>query len=341
MQVVGVVGVVGYLSFRNGQTAVTDLASQLQSELTDRILRELQATVERPYIINQLNTNSLLQGDIDVSTGKGEHLLWQQAAIFPTTNLVYCSTEAHGDFLGVGRSGNHQDDRLQIQVANRTTDRYFHYYDIDRSGRRSSLISQGDKPYDPRIRPWYEAAKSKRSSVWSEIYLDFDTQLPKITASTPVYTGEENQLLGVCATDIILSKELSSFLQNLEISKSGIAFIIDTSGLLLASSTSEPIAIEQGEVTELLLAHESDNRLIRKTARYLGQTYPNLENLQSSQLKLLIDNELQYLQFVRFDDQPGLEWIIVLIVPEDDFMEQIIRNTQITFLLCFIALIIT
>ncbi|NJL00056.1 MAG: hypothetical protein HC838_04475 [Spirulinaceae cyanobacterium RM2_2_10] len=73
IQVVAVVGVVGYLSFKNGQAAVNNLALQLRSELTSRILQQLQATIEQPYVINQINANSPQQGDLNVATRQGVH----------------------------------------------------------------------------------------------------------------------------------------------------------------------------------------------------------------------------------------------------------------------------
>ncbi|QYO62189.1 hypothetical protein [Leptolyngbya sp. 7M] len=42
LQILAVVGLVGYLSFRNGQRAVNDLATQLRSEVTARIEAELK-----------------------------------------------------------------------------------------------------------------------------------------------------------------------------------------------------------------------------------------------------------------------------------------------------------
>ncbi|MEM9003819.1 MAG: diguanylate cyclase [Cyanobacteria bacterium P01_F01_bin.86] len=342
MQVVGVVGVVGYLSFKNGQATVSDLASQLRDELTGRILQQIRATVERPYVINQINANSLLQGDINVATGKGEHQIWQQAKVFPSTNLIYCATEADGAFLGVGSSRDSSNDvNLHIQVANATTEGYFHYYDVDSSGKRSFLRSKGNAKFDPRARPWYKAAKVKGDATWSDVYLDFDTLLPTITANTPVYKSPEGQFVGVCATDIILSRELNEFLRSLRISKSGIAFIVEPSGLLLASSTKEPITSGSDENTKLLPAGESENPLIQGVIQYLSNTYESLERVESSQHNFLIEGERQYLQIVRFNDRHGIDWIVVLLVPENDFMERINHNTQITFFLCLIALIVT
>ena len=47
-QILGAVGLVGYLSFRNGQKAVNDLATQLRQEITARIERELRGYFETP-----------------------------------------------------------------------------------------------------------------------------------------------------------------------------------------------------------------------------------------------------------------------------------------------------
>jgi diguanylate cyclase (GGDEF)-like protein len=341
IQGIAVVGVVGYLSFKNGQSTVNDLASQLRSELTARILQQLQATVERPFVINKINVNSLLQGDLNVFTGKGEHQLWQQAKVFPSTNLIYCATELDGAFLGVGRSKGGVGDTLQINIASQVTDRYMDYYEADAIGRRSFLRSKSNKKYDPRLRPWYKAAKLKGEPTWSEVYLDFDTLLPTITANTPIYNGEKGQLMGVCATDIILSEELNDFLRGLKISKSGIAFIVEPSGLLIASSTKEPITSGSGENTKLLAAIESSNALIKGATQYLSNTDHGLEKIESSQLNFLLDGRRQYLEVVRFNDEYGLDWIVVLAVPEDDFMGQINKNTQITSLLSVVAVLVT
>ena len=39
-----------------------------------------------------------------------------------------------------------------------------------------------------------------------------------------------------------------------------------------------------------------------------------------------------------YQDSRGLDWLIVIVIPESDFMEQINANTQTTILLCLLAL---
>jgi diguanylate cyclase (GGDEF)-like protein len=164
--------------------------------------------------------------------------------------------------------------------------------------------------------------------------------LPTITANAPVYSYGSQQLLGVCATDVILSEELNRFLQNLDISSSGIAFIVEPSGLLIASSTPEPITQGEGKATVLLAAKASSNPLIRETHSYLSQKYQSLEAAAAAQLDFVWQNRRYFLPVSRFVDGLGLDWILVLVVPEDDFMEPIYTHNQVTFLFYGLSLLI-
>jgi len=338
--VAAAVGMIGYLSYRNSQATVNALAFQLRSELTARILQQLEDTVSHPNVINQINASALLRGNLDLLTGKGEHQLWQQMQVFPAINLIYCATEADGAFLGVGRSQGGIGNSLQVQVANPSTNRYFHFFDVDDQGQRLGLSRIDGKLYDPRLRPWYKAAKTRGEPTWSEVYLDFETLLPTITANVPVYHPGSRQLLGVCAADVILSKELNTFLQNLDISPSGMAFIVDTSGLLIASPTPEPITAGAGEDTVLLRASDSSNRLIRGGVAYLRGQYQSLDQVQSSQLEFVQAKERYFLQVSRFTDDLGLDWVLVLMVPEEDFMAPIHHQNRVTFVLYVLSLLL-
>lgn len=346
VQVALVVGGVAYLSYRNGQAAVYAMAAQLQNELTARILQELKETMAKPHSINQLNVVALLQGNINLLTGEGEYIFWQQTNIFPSTNFVYCATEADGAFLGVGRSQGGTGRILQIQEVNPNTDRYFHYYDINSAGKRERLSAIGDQIYDPRVRPWYIKTKALGKSNWSDVYLDFETRLPTITANAPVFSPETNQLLGVCATDIILSEELSSFLRSLAISESGVAFLMDVDGALLASSASETILTPSREHGNLSKAQDSNHPIIQQVtlelarrtgaeeASWLGVTIPE-------HLIFDVEGQRYLVKVALFSDQLGLDWILVIAIPETDFMGQINDQNQITLVLYILALALT
>jgi PAS domain S-box-containing protein len=339
IQIIAAVTLVGALSFRNGQRAVNELASQLQAEITARITQQLQGYVAIPHNINKINANAFSQGDIDVLDIKGEHLFWQQAKIYPNTNLIYCGAEQDGAFLGVGR--NVEDRSLEMVVYNESTQRVGHYYALDNQGNQRYLLRQGAKTYDARVRPWYQAALESNHPTWSDIYLDFDTLLPTITASLPVYDHSGNQVIGVCATDFILPEEMSQFLKTLDIGKTGETFIIDRSGELISTSFEEDLLIGRGSTVRRITAEESKNPLVQSTATYLTQAFGALNNIQEpQQLSFHVDRQRQYVEVRPFNDNQGLDWLIVVVIPEVDFMAQINANARNTVLLCIAALAI-
>lgn len=337
LQLAGAVGLVWYLSLRNSEETVQDMAAQLRQEITARIEQQLKSYVDIPHSIDRINGSAVLAGDLEIETASGFNQLWEQAKIFPNTNLIYCASERDGSLLGVGRN---QDNReLQLVIYNKSTNHIGHYYGLSSVGDRTTLQRTGSKKYDARVRPWYKIAKQKGSEAWSEIYLDFDTQLPTITASSPVYDRSGLALLGVCATDFILPAEMSTFLHSLNVGQSGETFIMKRSGVLVATSTPEKLIEGEGNAVRYLSATESSNPLIQGTAKHLIDRFRNLNQLnRAQQLEFDLDGQRQLVQVLPFQDGRGIDWLIVVVVPESDFTGRIQANTRVTTALYLLSL---
>lgn len=340
VQLVGAVGLVGYLSFQNGQKAVQDLASQLRSELSVRIKRELEGYFHAPHAINRLNATALTYEDLDIVTAqKGENLLFQQMRIYPTIAFVYCGSAETGEFFGVLRSPDNGE--LQLSYGNTANNFFRDYYSLDVQGNRMHWLYRADRPYDSRTRPWYRAAIETERAVWTDVYIAFTTGLPNVTASLPVYDRTGRRLLGVCATDVVLPAEFRFFLSQLDIGQSGEAFVVDRQGNLISSSTDEPLMQGEGDATRFLKAVDSNNPLVRNTAQYLAQEFNGFTEIrQPYQLDFKLNNQRQYLEVLPFQDGFGLDWLIVVVVPESDFMAEITANNRLTVALCLVALAI-
>ncbi|WP_088893770.1 AAA-like domain-containing protein [Leptolyngbya ohadii] len=339
LQLAGAVGLVWYLSYRNSQATVQDMSLQLRQEITARIDQQLKSYVEIPHAINRINGSALLNGDLQIQQMEGFNQLWEQAKIYPNTNLIYCASERDGSLLGVGR--NEETRELQLVAYNPSTNHRGYYYTLNAMGDRMNLQRTGQKKYDARVRPWYKAAKDQGKATWSAIYLDFDTQLPTVTASTPVYDRSGRSLIGVCATDFILPAEMSAFLQSLNIGQSGETFIMDRSGVLVSTSTPEKLIEKGGDKVRYLPAIESRNSLIRGTAQYLQDSFQNLNALQQSQqFEFDLDGQRQLLQVLPFQDGRGIDWLIVVVIPESDFTGRIQANNRTTTGLYLLSLVL-
>lgn len=338
LQIIAAVSLVGYISFRGGQRAVNDLSSQLRSELTDRIEQELRGYFETPHELNRLNAASLARNGLDVLEGQyGEGALYQQMRIAPTVAFVYCGSARQGEFFGVLRTPD--TGTLQLSYSNSDTDFRRRYYHLDVNGDRTHLIRQTDTPYDARQRPWFRAATSQQSPAWTDIYIAFTTGLPNITASLPVYDKSGRQLLGVCGTDVVLPEEFRNFLRNLEIGQTGQAFVVNREGMLISNSADEPLMKGEGEAAEALPAIESRDELVRGTAQHLIERFGDFTQIRvAQQLEFQLQGQRQFLEVLPFRDTFGLDWLIVVTVPEADFMEQIYASTRNTILLAIAVL---
>ncbi len=334
------VGLVGYFFFIGSQQAINNVASQLRSELSSRIEDKLKSYKEIPQAINQLNASAFSRGIIDVTEVKGEAQLWQQMQIYPSISGIYCGDET-GGFFGYGRASEQDSSKVTLQFSNAATNLVRQKIAIDEDGNRAQPVATSNKPYDPRTRPWYQKAKAVGESVWSEIYLDFITSYPTVTASLPVYRSTDKSLIGVCGTDFFLPREMTKFLQSLKIGKTGTVFIMERSGQLVATSAQESILQGTGEKTTRIKAIDSPNPVIKSTAQLLQNRFQNLYQIQSiQQVDFKLKGDKQYVQLVPFQDL-NIDWLIVITIPESDFMEQIYTTTYRTFLLSAGVLVLT
>ena len=337
VQIFGAVGLTGWLSLHNGQQAVNEVTTQLRNEVSTRIQERLKDYLEAPRVITQINWNAINLGHLNIQdTASLTQQFWRQRFLFDSVNIsaIYFGS-AQGEFIGLGFQNNNQ---WQIGRAGKSTKGKFHSLAIDSQGNPGELLEVG-KDYDPRIRPWYKNAVEAKKPTWSDIYPDFKDLRLKVTLVQPVYR-ENNQLIGVVGVDFVLS-HIREFLQSLKIGKSGKTFIIERSGFLVASSTSQkPFNLKDEQVTRIK-AENVDNFLISKTANYLKKYFGDFSKInKSQQLEFTLNGKRQFLQVVPFSDGKNLDWLIVVVVPEEDFMDKINVNTRTTIRLCLIALFV-
>ncbi len=333
LQISAAVGLTGYLSWRNGQEAVNDVAYQLRHEVTERVQLHLQNYLSIPPLINQINTQALQNNYLDFDQiDRSEYFLWQQVQLFPSVYANYIANEA-GQFISVRRQ---LDAQLIAKAVEYSPTR--ESYLLDNQGIRSEF--QEVDLYDPRVRPWYLATLKKRQPNWSEIYTFTGGEIG-ITASA-ILEGDNGEIRSIVGVDILLSL-ISNFLKTIDISENGQVFIMEPSGLIVATSTPESpiIRASQFSPSQRLSAAHSRNLLTNKTANYLSNYFSDLSQIETTyQLDFQLKGERQFIQVVPYRDQIGLNWLIVVVVPENDFMTQIQSNTRTTILLCIIALLI-
>ncbi|MEG4233022.1 SpoIIE family protein phosphatase [Microcoleus sp. Pol11C3] len=341
LQIFAAVGLVGYLSFKSGQQSVNDVASQLRREVSNRIKQNLDNYLKTPYLIHQVNFDALELKQIDLQNlSILERHFWKQIHQFPDIGFIgYASDQ--GEMLGMERLDN---GLIEINLMENSSPTNLGIYTTDLQGNRINRRKIIPNFINSK-RPWYQKAVQSKKATWSDIFIYQGTPRPAISAVVPVY-DRAGQIQGVLFNDFLLSL-ISDFLKTLKIGNSGQTFIIERSGMLVASSTEKPFFIKNPESNELeqipqrLSAVDSRDPIVQATTKHLLSRFKNFNKISTEEpLDFAVNNHRYFAQVSPFKDRYGLDWLIVVVVPESDFMGQIESNTRKTIILSLVALIV-
>ena len=335
LQIFAAVGLTGYLSLRNGEKAVQDLSLKLRTDVTERVRQHLDVYLAIPHQINQINAGAIEQGMLDVKDlrGMGRYFHTQMQTFKEFGYINFGNPQ--GDFIGIYRSPS---GNLQMDFVEQAYLGEYHGFAIDEKGNPTKQIIV-DK-FDFRVDSWYVDAVKVGNPLWSDIYnWNDDPSIISISASYPIYDRNKS-LVGVIGIDYILSL-LSGFLRQLHISPFAKIFILEPDGLMVAASSQEKFfTVENGEAKRIK-AVDSKDPAIALTTQDLLKRFGKLSQIQSSQqIDLDVAGERTFAQITPWQDKYGLNWLIVVTVPESDFMGQIHANTRTTILLCGLALLL-
>lgn len=353
LQIVGAVGLVGYLSYTNGRQAVEKLAIQLETKISDRLQEKILNYLAKPHEFHQITRSSIRSGMLDPSDFTAlEQFFAQQIRDHDLVSYAYFGN-TQGDVISVKED---EDGRLISRIRDASTGGERREYLLDDEGNRVEFLKS--RSYDARSRPWYQAAATAQQPTWSSISAAFADNLLEVNAVAPLY-DETGSLQGVLGSELSLT-QIKEFLQTLDISASGQVFIVEHSGEMVATSTAEsPFVVlnsempgsEEDENAEEVTAEDSKSRLVvtqsqnpltRATANYLLEQFEGFHQIVEPQnLSFRFNGEHQLIRALPLRDKWGLDWLLVVAIPESDFMGQIYANTRTTVLLCIGALVLS
>ncbi|GBE92295.1 ATP-binding protein [Nostoc cycadae] len=335
VQIFGAVGLVGYLSFKNGRQAVNDLADQLMNRTNTIVQQHLDAYLSIPHKVNQINADAIAMGLLNVRDRQTiAKYFWKQMQAYDLTYIGLGLTTGEG--LGAARY-----DGKTVTIDDWSAK-------LPNNGRNYTTNQQGDRlhinntfEYNNFKENWYTEPMKAGKPIWSRIYTWNSPSGAYITAATgrPIYDANQ-RLLGMVGADIHLLK-LSEFLRRLDVSNFGQVFIVERNGMLIANSSKQETFFVVNDEVKRIKATESTDPIVKNTAKYIEQKFHGFQSItEQKKLELKLLKETQFLYVTPWRDQYGLDWLVIVSVPENAFMAKISANTQITILLCLAALVV-
>lgn len=342
-------------SLRAGLTAIDALSLQLIEDISSRVeqaavhqLEEASITLRaaHPDPANSADGASPTFASFETL----EKRLFELTSQARTTSYIFFGG-ADGTFLGVDRErlGSQASATVRLQErAGQPRKIYSARAPLD----RTRLVETEARVFNVTERPWFKGAKDAREVSWTPIYVSFASGALVTTASQPV-VAKGGKFLGVIAADVELT-ELSSFMKTVTVSPNGVAYIVDSGGLLVASSSLDAPYLMEGTTQRRVSAEQSKTELMKVSAAWLNSVAkqrklapavtPGIQDVGAKTgepISAVLSSSLGAVDVSArtVSRIKGSDWQVVVAVPRSDFTGAIVSSAVVTFLVTLAALI--
>ncbi len=318
--VIVVVIVLSAIAYIEANSAVNDLMAQNLSQIQDYIEERLDDLLNLPSRIQRVNANLIRQEHLNLKHLRSWRMtLFEQAQAFKgLSSITWGSADGHS----VGIAHHPGMDGYEFYIKDEETGPDLYEYNCDSHGRMNKYPTRVFA-YDPRNRPWYKAAIRADKSTWTDPY----ARMHKDRADTTLALGyaqpfrdSNGRLIGVMNAELTLN-DITHFLENLSVGRTGKAFLLDQQGRLIATSSGVLLANTRKYP---VAASASADRQIARAASFLEKEFESYRAIGGRyQLRLKINREPYLLMISPSVHATGLTWLIATLVPENDFLASI------------------
>ncbi|MEM8886242.1 MAG: SpoIIE family protein phosphatase [Planctomycetota bacterium] len=311
--VILVAGVLGLVAYVQGQNAAQELIDTSLRKVRSRVEGELDGLLDLPPRINRINVRLLDKGALDPDDLRA----WRETLFVICDSFERLSSICWGDTKGratwIARyPGN---DRYDYAIKDDETGDYIEEFLFDEKGRIGG-VPKGIYKYDPRVRPWYTTCLESGKPTWSEpfgwVHQDGSLVTLGLSYAQP-YRDADGNLVGVIDAELSLH-DVSSFLESMPPSVSGLSFVTDHRGRLIATSAGIPVADDK---LNPLPATAAEDARIAEAARAIGETG---ELQLQKRVRFELHGKPYLVEIAPYRHYTGIHWQVASVVPMEDFL---------------------
>ena len=311
--------VIGWVSYRSGQESLEQFQRQMAAEVGVRIAAHLDRFFSAATHVAQSNAEALRSGRLNPA--RPDDLQRQfvgQIRHLPYLTFVSIGL-ADGQYVGATRLLDTNEVRVMtsLKAEGMTIDTYR----VEDDNARGIRINRGPD-FDARTRVWFTRAQEAGRASWYPVYKYKPYDSLGIGVSLPV-SDAQGRAIGVVTGDVALV-QIGRYLRAQSIGRSGVAFVAEPDGKLIATSQPEPVFRLEGEnVVRLGIADYGDPR-IRAAGEWL-----RTNDQPSGQRFLDVGGERVLLDVRHYRDNNGLNLLVGVLLPERDFATTFHANLKL------------
>ncbi|MEZ2144544.1 adenylate/guanylate cyclase domain-containing protein [Bradyrhizobium sp. DN5] len=292
------------LWWRTAEATSRQLASTINEQIVAAVRKEVSAIVDEARAAHTAIRTLFLQNVLDTrEADKREFVFLSQLQSQATISWVAFGWP-DGSFFAAHKLGDRRLEMMEISLTDHAGQRRVDEYDVVPGD--IEFANRRFEPTEFRVadRAWFEAGLAAEEPQWFRV-MDHPTgERPSIAFAGPIDVYQERQ--GVLAIMIEYTR-LARFLSQLEVGRTGTAFIIDDSGELVAAPDKDADELHpaKGDTKLLPLA-----RLALATAGDEGRK-------QASRSRL---NFAGAAYEVALAPLPFHGWSLATVIPEAEFL---------------------
>ncbi|MGG6296660.1 PDC sensor domain-containing protein [Leptolyngbya sp. AN02str] len=315
-------------------TAVDKLSHRLLSTIGQQVHDHLTHYLTLPHQLNQLNAGLMLSGQLDINDLKAssQHF-WRQAKIFENFSYIGAAIVS-GKEAGAGIWVTGVDLSVYENPGGKGYD-----YAADDQGNATHLIQSYD--YDPFGEPWRKKIMAEGKPAWTPVYtteiatdvVDGGQELEQDQFSNVGYeyyvclnaeyplVNRDGTLLGFTVVDLLVT-DIGKFLANLPISAAGQVFVMERDGMLVASSSAYPMLYKLDGTATRYSVFNTPDPVVKAVGTALTQKFQDFHTIQTTQQFDFSQEsgDRQFVHIAPWQDEYGLDWLVVVTLPESDFV---------------------
>lgn len=239
---------------------------------------------------------------------------WQATGLFPAPyDHLFFGTQ-NGQLISISHQGGPANLIVRWDLLHRST-----YY---RDAATKSWELETDReayPNDVRALPWFLAGRRNARLTWTAPYLSL-LEHELVVARVRSISSPKGQPDAVIGAEIPL-KALDDFTRQLHISPSGLAFVVEPNGAMIASTDQESVT---GEIYRRY-AQDYPVQTIREVFQEVSRQY-DLAQLQPDspeQIAMNLHGQRYNVFFRALLVGDGLRWVVVTAAPLSDFSSEL------------------
>ena len=320
------VGLQAFMQHRQVQQLIDQESERLLAAITATSRSQLAEYLEAPFEIQR--------GIGDTIGRQGLYAPGHLKAVYTYLHGVFTEVYAkhsqisllsfgsqQGEFAGIRRE---PDGSYRLILKENQGEGLMHIYRQPVPGP----VAASFPGYDPRMRPWYAPVAHSGQALWSPVYTTAGERGDiTISAASPVYAG--GQLVGVMDADVRLDS-MSRFLREEPLRGQAKVLVMDAEGYLVAHSEPGPVLAQaqpgqpQVQRTRLQIG-DSASPVLRKAAGLLPQMAPRSAG---AGFHFEEGGERYFGRVTPYEDTRGLDWRIVVLLPESALLGETRAQSQ-------------